>query len=131
MVHESPDEQLSTNRFFALTLDLLCVAGFDGYFKQLSPTWEKVLGWTQAELRARLYLDFVHPDDRAATVAQAQKLAAGAPVVTFKNRYRCKDGSYKWLLWNAMPVGEEDVIYAAARDIGDFASKQRQSYTKS
>ncbi len=119
MIRESPDEHLNANRFFALTLDLLCVAGFDGYFKQLNPTWEKVLGWTQAELRARPYLDFVHPDDRAATVAEAQKLVAGAPVVTFENRYRCKDGSYKWLLWNAMPVAEEEVIYAAARDIGD------------
>jgi PAS domain S-box-containing protein len=105
--------------FFALTLDLLCVADFDGYFKRLSPAWEKTLGFSRAELLAKPYLEFVHPDDRAATAAEAQKLATGASTVTFENRYLCKDGSYKWLLWIAKPVVEEGLIYAAARNITD------------
>jgi len=106
------------NRFFTLSLDMLCVAGFDGYFKRLSPSWEKVLGWTTEQLLSRPYLDFIHPDDRAATVAEARNLTDPAyQTISFENRYRCADGSYKWLMWNAAPVAGEQVIYAAARDI--------------
>ena len=107
------------NHFFAVSLDLLCVVGVDGYFKRLNPVWEKTLGFSRKELLARPYLEFVHPDDRAGTVAAAQGLATGLPLETFENRYRCKDGSYKWLLWNALPVARQGLIYAAARDITD------------
>jgi PAS domain S-box-containing protein len=105
------------NRLFTLALDLLCVAGFDGYFKRLNPTWEKTLGFTTAELLQKPYLDFVHPEDQAATRAQAEKLAQGAPVISFPNRYVCRDGSYRWLQWTAYPIPEEKLIYAAARDV--------------
>lgn len=111
--------RVNLSHFFNLTLDLLCVASFDGYFKRLNPAWEKTLGFSRAELLAKPYLDLVHPDDRAATVAVAQRLAAGAPLVTFENRYRCKDSSYRWLLWNAVPVAPQGLIYAAARDISE------------
>jgi sigma-B regulation protein RsbU (phosphoserine phosphatase) len=109
--------RLNMRHFFALSLDLLCVAGVDGYFKRLNPVWEKTLGFSRKELLARPYLDFVHPDDRARTVAAVQKLVTGLPLATFENRYRCKEGSYKWLLWNALPVARKGLIYAAARDI--------------
>ena len=96
---------------------MLCVAGYDGYFKHINPAWNLTLGLTDAELTANPYLDFVHPDDRAATVGEAGKLAQGETTIHFKNRYRCKDGTYKWLAWTAMPAPAEELIYAVARDV--------------
>jgi PAS domain S-box-containing protein len=109
------DDQLVP--FFNLTLDMLCIAGFDGYFKRLNPAWELTLGFTQQELLSQPYLDLVHPADREATMAAAQALTAGNLVTSFENRYRARDGSYKWLLWNAAAVPGLHVIYASARDI--------------
>ncbi|HLY61564.1 MAG TPA: response regulator [Terriglobia bacterium] len=105
------------NRLFMLSLDMMCVAGFDGFFKRVNPAWENTLGYTHDELRAKPYLDFVHPEDRGPTIFEAQKLTAGAQSISFENRYRAKDGSYKWLLWNATPSAEEELIYCVARDI--------------
>jgi PAS domain S-box-containing protein len=105
--------------FFALSLDLMCIAGFDGYFKQLNPAWEKTLGWSLAELQARPWADFVHPDDLAPTLAAAQGITVGNPVVFHENRYRCKDGSYRWLQWTAREIVGQQLIYAIARDMTD------------
>ena len=104
-------------RFFTLSIDMLCIAGFDGYFKRLNPAWEGVLGYTIEELTARPFIDFVHPDDRAATLAETSKVVKGGRVVSFQNRYRAKDGTYRWLYWNATPHEEQELIYAAARDV--------------
>ncbi len=106
-------------RFFDLSLDLLCVANLDGYFLRLNPAWGRVFGYADAELTATPFLDFVHPDDRAATVAALGALTTGGRVVDFENRYRARDGSYRWLEWTATPYVHESAVYAAARDISD------------
>jgi PAS domain S-box-containing protein len=111
---EAEDE---LNRFFSISMDKLCIAGTDGYFKLLNPRWEKVLGYSQEELLSRPYLEFIHPEDREATLQEAAKLAQGHDLISFENRYRCRDGSYRWLHWTATPFLEQGVIYAAARDV--------------
>jgi len=103
--------------FFDLSLNLWCVAGTDGYFKRLNPAWEATLGYTIDELLARPYLDFVHPDDRNATAAEATAVVGGRTTLTFENRYRAKDGSYRWFLWSAIVRPEKDVIYCVAADV--------------
>jgi PAS domain S-box-containing protein len=105
------------NRFMDLSVDLFCVAGFNGFFRNLNPSFEKTLGFTTKELMAKPYLEFIHPDDRPATVVEKDGLAEGKVTFAFENRYLCKDGSYKWLLWNAVSVPEQEAIYAVARDI--------------
>jgi PAS domain S-box-containing protein len=110
--------QLETgNRFIDLSIDMFCIAGFDGFFKRVNPSFEKTLGFTIQELMAKPYLEFIHPDDRPATVAQAGRLQNRDVTFAFENRYLCKGGSYKWLLWNAVSVPEQALICAVARDI--------------
>lgn len=104
-------------RFFTLCQDMLCIAGTDGFFRRLNPAWTRTLGWSEEELLAAPYLDFVHPDDREATVREASAIAAGHVTVSFDNRYRCRDGSYKWLQWTSVLFIEDQQIYATARDV--------------
>ena len=102
--------------FFHLSLDLLCLASSTGRFQRLNPAWTNILGWTEAELLDRPFLDFVHSDDQATTVEAYRHLLSGGQVVQFENRYRCKDGSWRILAWNAVGVPESGVIVAVARD---------------
>jgi len=107
------------DRFFTMSLDMLCIAGTDGYFKRLNPAWETTLGFSREELLSRPWLQFVHPDDREQTLARASALARGEDVVSFQNRYARKDGTYRWLLWAATLDPEEQRSYAIARDVTD------------
>lgn len=105
------------NRFLDLSIDMLCTAGFDGYFKSLNPSFEKTLGFSTRELLAKPYVEFIHPDDRQATTHQSDRLQHGEVTFAFENRYLCKDDTYKWILWNAVSVPEQGLIYAVGRDI--------------
>lgn len=98
-------------------VNLNAIAGFDGYFKRLAPSWHTLLGWTTDELMAEPFLSFVHPDDQYATKRAAKFIQEGNVLTPFENRYRCKDGSYKWLLWGAAYDLNTERIYASAIDI--------------
>src|SRR5262249_13602025 len=105
------------DRYFNMSLDLLCIATVDGHFKRLNLAWKETLGFEPEELMDRHYLSFVAPADKAASAEAASHLAEGVDLVHFENRYRCKDGSYRWLLWTAATQPERDTVYASARDI--------------
>lgn len=105
------------HRFFELSLDLLCCADFSGYFRRVNRAWEVTLGFSRAELTTRPSIEFVHPDDRERTREQNREVKLGGQARSFENRYLCKDGSWRWLLWNATADLERRVIYSLARDI--------------
>jgi len=109
--------QAEVDRIFNLSSDLIAVADFDGHFTRVNPAVEQVLGYTREEFLAWPYLDLVHPDDRESTAAEAAEIARGRQVLSFENRYRHKDGSYRVLEWTATPVLEEGLMYGVARDV--------------
>ncbi len=104
------------DRFFTLSLDLFCIASTDGYFRSVNPSFTRVLGWSEQELLSCPLLDFVHPDDLAATRDELQRLAHNdSTTLGFENRYRCKDGSWRWLAWKALPQPGQ-LLFATAHD---------------
>lgn len=104
-------------RFFSVAIDMLCFLDFSGYFRRLSPSWESTLGFSLEELMSRPFIEFVHPDDQERTLAQNRIVRKGGRAIGFENRYLCKDGSYRWLRWNAASDVEHTMIYSVARDI--------------
>ena len=117
-------------RIYDTSLDLLGVATFDGYFKNLNPAWEDVLGYTIEELEAQPFVTFMHPDDLAKLMAEVEASASDVEEVTtisaYENRYRHKNGSYRWLSWNVVTYPEEEVVYFSARDITEQKSSRLQ-----
>ena len=109
--------QNELDRIFNLSPDLIAVANFERHFTRVNPAVEQILGYTRDELLARPYLDFVHPDDRERTAAEAAAISQGKTTLSFENRYLGKDGSYRVLEWTATPVVEENVMYSVARDV--------------
>lgn len=106
---------MSVQRLFELSVDMLCIADKEGYFRIINPAFTNTLGFTPAQLLAEPFIEFVHQDDRPATLNAVAALNAGEPVIDFVNRYRCADGSYRTLSWRALQDSGE--IHAVARDI--------------
>jgi PAS domain S-box-containing protein len=104
-------------KLFDLSVDMLCVAGTDGYFKRTNPSFERVLGWSEDDLLRRPFMDIIHPDDIEATEKELDKLAQGIPTVSFVNRFQCADGTYKRLLWTSYPDPETGLLYAIAHEV--------------
>jgi PAS domain S-box-containing protein len=106
-------------RYFALSPEMVILAGFDGYWKRVNPAVEKVLGYSESEALTRPFMELVHPDDLARTEQEARRVIGGATALAFENRLLCKDGSYKWIEWTVTPVPEEQVMYGLGRDVTD------------
>ena len=121
------DEVSDRAQHFEISRDLLARATFDGYFDRVNDRWKNVLGWTKEELTSRPYTDFVHPDDVGSTDEETAALAEGGVTVEFVNRYRTKDGRWRWLEWNAVSVPERERVYGAARDITERRVAESES----
>ncbi|MEH2138710.1 PAS domain-containing protein [Nostoc sp.] len=118
-ITERKRAQEDRDRFFQMSHDMLATIDKNGYFIQLNPAWTETLGYTLQELGAQPYIEFVHPDDQAKTIAEAEVVAQGKPTIEFENRYRARDGSYLWISWNVVPFIEQGLLYCVARDITD------------
>ncbi|MEO7990088.1 MAG: PAS domain S-box protein [Chryseolinea sp.] len=114
------------SRVFNNSLHLNCIASFDGYFIKLNPVWEKTLGWTLEELKSRKYEEFIHPDDVSKTHNVQNHIFSGNALPDFENRYRCKDGSFRWLLWSSSPDVNRKLIYASAIDITERKKSEEE-----
>lgn len=124
------EEKLRTSdKIFTHSIEMLCISGFDGYFKVLNPAWSRTLGWSTEELLSKPWNEFVHPDDLKVTEDVASVIIDGKEIYQFENRYLCKDGSYKILSWNSFPYPEEGIMYGVARDITGYR-KTEQEYKK-
>ncbi|SIS84867.1 PAS domain S-box-containing protein [Zobellia uliginosa] len=103
--------------FFDLSIDYLCVAGYDGYFKRINPAFVKFLGYSEDELYSKPIHNFIYEEDRNLTALQREGLVKNRPLVNFENRYVCKSGELVWLHWTSIPLKEEQLVYAIAKDI--------------
>ena len=106
-----------TERIFDMSLDLLCVIGFDGHFKRVNPAFERTLGYSREVLLAQPAIEFIHPDDRKRSSESFSALGRGEQVGQFENRNLCADGSVRWLQWSARAVPDESLIFGIGRDI--------------
>jgi len=112
-------DDLSMETFFTISPDLFCIASTDGYFKKLNPAWEVTLGYSINELLSKPFAELIHPDDVEPTFKEVAKQLEGQETMHFVNRYRCHDGSYKWLEWRAKASSDQNSLFAVARDISD------------
>ena len=125
-IAERQRAQRELDRFFNLSADPLCIANFDGYFLRVNPAWGEVLGRTQEEMLATPFLAFVHPDDVLRTSRELNNLKSGEGRERFQNRYRHRDGHYVWLSWSTVPLPEEGLVYAIARDVTRIKAEEEE-----
>ncbi|WP_157288382.1 PAS domain S-box protein [Uliginosibacterium gangwonense] len=118
------EKNAEMERFFSVSPDLLCIAETSGHFRKLNPTWTHVLGYALRELEGTAFMDLVHPEDRELTREAVRKLLASHTVESFTNRYRAKDGSYRYIEWHIVPY-EKRLLYAAARDVTEQREQSR------
>lgn len=114
------------DRFFNQSIDLMCVASYDGHFLRVNRAFVNTLGHSEEKLLSTSFLDLVHPEDREATASELAALESGATTLHFENRYLCADGTWRWLSWNSHPDGETNRIYAVARDVTKEKAVRRQ-----
>ncbi len=113
--YAQPDK--AYQRFFNISNDMFCIAGLDGYFKLINPALINMLGYTEEELFAKPFIEFIHPDDREKNIEEVRSLQEGVPIVYCEHRYICKDGSYRWLAWTSHTDVDDGLVYAVAKDI--------------
>src|SRR6476469_439301 len=116
------------DRFFSLSLDLLCILGFDGCLRRVNSAWEATLGFSREELIGKPLANFAHPEDRANFHVEFERLVHGGEIAVFESRFQTKDGSIRHLLWNAADWGSKQLIYAAAREADNGDRRYRRLF---
>lgn len=114
------------DRLFNVSLDLLAVGGFDGYLQQVNPAWVRVLGWSRDELMSRAVIEFIHPDDQDLTASAYRALAEDRVVADLGTRFRCRDGTYRWLSWSSFPYPDRRLVFSVVRDITGQKDAERR-----
>lgn len=114
---DNKKSEYSLKPFFEQTRDLLCIAGFDGYFKKINPALCTLLEYSEDELLSRPIHSFIHPEDQNLTVKQRQKIYEGKPLLNYENRYIKKSGEVIWFSWTSIPKLDQELVYAIAKDI--------------
>lgn len=108
---------LQLEPFFDLSMDCLCIANYDGYFQKINPAFSELLGYSEEELSSKLISEFIYEEDKVCTAAHRENLKKNVPLANFENRYVCKSGELVWLHWTSIPIPEEKLIYAIAKDV--------------
>lgn len=119
-------EKMQFQRLFEISHDLLCVANTMGYFIQVNPAFTRLLGYSREELLQTSFLEFIHPDDVDSTLGELRRLRSGFDTLNFENRYRCKDGSWRWLAWSTPGSNGDGLLYAVAKDITEHKVLESQ-----
>ena len=125
-VTESRLAQREFEEIFNVSLDLLCIIGFDGYFKRVNPAFEQAFGYSSEELLSRTIVDLRHPDDVAMSREEFERATRGETVTRFENRNVRADGTLLWVEWTARSLPEESIIYAAGRDITERKRREAE-----
>ncbi|MBN2080599.1 PAS domain S-box protein [bacterium] len=118
--------ELERDLLFSRSTDGLCIAGFDGYFKQINPALVEMIGWPKQDIMSKPWLDFVHPDDRGNTKQAGAQLAQGLPVFNFENRYVRENGTYRWLSWDSFPDVHRQEIFGVIRDVTQVKATEEE-----
>jgi PAS domain S-box-containing protein len=114
------------NHFFRLSIELLAISNYDGIFTQTNPTWQKTLGYEENELHGRALQEFIHPDDLVATNEVIGNILQADTPLYFENRFRAKDGTFRWLGWTVAPFAAEGLLYIFARDMTERRERENE-----
>jgi PAS domain S-box-containing protein len=128
MAKVSQNKVFDLEYFFEIAPDLICIAGFDGYFKKVNPAVSKTLGYSMEELFSRPISSFIHPEDHEVTIRRLSALSEGQSLTNFENRYVAANGSIVWLSWTSIPIMQDQLIFAIAKNVTYI--KQLEEYDR-
>jgi PAS domain S-box-containing protein len=117
LIHSISTDKFDVDQFIQQSPDMVCIAGYDGFFRKINPAVSKTLGYTNEELLAKPINDFVYPEDKIATIESRESVKRSIPLINFENRYLTKTGDIVWLSWTSIGIEDQKVVFAIAKNI--------------